>query len=282
MRFGIKLSSGLLLALGLITYNAADSFAQRAGVTGGGSQTPGVAQPPGSAPNAPASQIPNALPQTPSAPALQPGNPAGVPNSNQQSLSPGPGATTSPAFNPQPFIMHPIVGQNLGLTSQQQQQLTTTQQQLMNNFNTRMQGLNNLPQAEQNARMQTLRNQFNTQFGTAANGILTQQQQQRLQQLQLQQPGFSAFGQPAMQSQLNLTPNQVSQLATKQADFNRQLQQIRMTQDPGRRAQLWEQLRDSRMDALRSVLTPQQLQTWSQLTGRPFGFTMDMDVNGSR
>jgi hypothetical protein len=305
MRFAIKLSSGLLMVLGLTAYHEQSSLAQTAGGgtgtgaagsgaagaggRGTGSQTPSTAGPGvvGQAPAQSPGQVPTAQAPAGQTPGQAPGGiptgqPAKLPNNSnfqpgvsQQPSTGGVGLPTA-GFNPQPLIMNPQIRQNLALTPQQMNQLTTSQGQLMNTFNTQLQQLQNLTPAEQQARIQALNTQFHTQFGTAANSVLNQTQQQRLQQLMLQQQGFSAFAQPNVQTQLKLTPNQITQLQQKQADFNRQLQLIQQTQDPGRRAQLWAQLRDTGITDLRGVLNQSQFQAWEQMTGQPFGFTFDM------
>lgn len=281
MRFAIKLSTGLLLMIGLTTYGEQVSLAQKggAGTAGAGAGTGAVGQTPGTAGPGTAGQAPGGIPT---------GTPAQLPNTSnfqpgvsQQPSTGGVGLPTA-GFNPQPLLTNPQVGQHLGLTSQQLNQLSTNQNQLMNTFNPQLQQLGNLTPAEQQARIQAMNSQFNTRFGTAANSVLTPAQQQRYQQLQLQQPGFSVFAQPNVQGQLKLTPDQISRLERSQADFNRQMQLMQTTQDPARRQQLWEQLQDARTTTLRGVLNQSQLQAWQQMTGQPFRFTPNMMNSGGR
>ncbi len=302
MRFAMKLSIGLLLMIGLMGLSEQLSLAQKGGGTTGGAVGTGatgtgttgtgaagtgavgtgaagtgaVGQTPGTAGPGVTGQAPGGIPT---------GTPPALPNtSNFQpgvSQLPSTGGVPLPraGFNPQPLLMNPQIGQNLGLNSQQLNQLNTNQTQLLNTFNTQLQQLQqqgNLTPAQRNAQLQALTNQFNTQFGTAANSVLTPTQQQRLQQLQLQQAGVSAFFQPSVQAQLKLTPGQIGQLQQHQADFNRQMQLIQRTQDPARRQQLFQQLQEAQNLGIRGVLNQSQLQTFEQLTGQPFSFTSEM------
>jgi len=87
--------------------------------------------------------------------------------------------------------------------------------------------------------------------------------------------GFSAFNDPAIQSQINLTPQQQMQIRRMANDWRRQLQQL--STGNGANANTvtqnqWNQLYTQFGDQLNSVLTPQQQSVWAQLTGQRYTF----------
>jgi hypothetical protein len=72
--------------------------------------------------------------------------------------------------------------------------------------------------------------------------------------------GLNNFNNPAIQKQLNLTPAQMNQI--RQLSTNMRSEQSNL--NPSQYSQMWEQVN--------SILTPEQRQTWTQLTGERFDF----------
>ena len=102
---------------------------------------------------------------------------------------------------------------------------------MSSNCNQAMNRLNSNPNltAQQRAlQAQQLEAQFNQNFATSVNTALTNPQlRTRFDQLNRQFMSFNAFNDPAIQRQLGLTPDQISQFRTLADEWQRQMQQFR-------------------------------------------------------
>jgi hypothetical protein len=92
------------------------------------------------------------------------------------------------------------------------------------------------------------------------------------QQQELQARGFAGFADPAVLARLNLNDNQVGQINVLAQQYNAGLANIRGAgqADPAAAARQYEALRQQVLDALNTILVPQQQQAWAELSGRPF------------
>jgi hypothetical protein len=139
------------------------------------------------------------------------------------------------------------------------------------------QAANNLnPNLTEQQRMQQimqLRNQFNQEFSPFVDTTFTDPQlRQRFNQLDLQFQGLDAFRNPQVRQQLDLTPEQQRQIRTLNAEWRRQVQRLQRAGNENNASLTHEQflqLQQQLQNRLNSVLTPQQQQDWTQLTGRP-------------
>ena len=91
---------------------------------------------------------------------------------------------------------------------------------------------------------------------------------------------FNAFNDQAIQKQLNLTPQQQMQVRQLGAEWRKQLMQAgrgngtdtNLNNVTPSGSQMYSQY----WDQLNGVLTPEQQQTWSQLTGQRYTFSPNM------
>jgi hypothetical protein len=173
-----------------------------------------------------------------------------------------------------PFFTVPDVRQQLNLNEQQFNALNQAHEQARMRFE---QGVNNLnPNLTEQQRMQQmlqLQNQFNQQFNPFVDTTFTDPRLRgRFNQLNLQSQGFNAFNNPMVRQQLNLTPEQQRQIRRLNAEWRLQLQRMRRAGNENN-AQLTQQqfleMQQQFQNQLNTLLTPQQQQSWTQLTGQP-------------
>jgi hypothetical protein len=162
-----------------------------------------------------------------------------------------------------PFFNNPAVRRELNLNDTQFNSLNTAYRNAYNTYN---QGVNNLGQnltPDQRAQeMELLENRFNNSFNSSLDSNLTDTQARlRFDQLNRQYMGLNAFNNSAIQRQLNLTPQQRQQIRSLASQWRDQQGTNGGTPNYSQYSQ-----------QLNSILTPQQQQTWSQLTGSQFSF----------
>lgn len=179
-------------------------------------------------------------------------------------------------INQRPFFNDPGVQRQLNMNRQQFNTLNRSYQDAYGRYQQNLRGLNsNLTEQQRLAQMQQFENQFRTDFGRSLDSTFSDPRYRtRYDQLYRQYSGFSSFNDPAIQKQLNLTPQQRVQVQRMANDWRNQLQQAcrngtQLTQ------QQWEQMWTQNWDQLNGVFTPEQQQTWAQLTGQRYAFSPD-------
>jgi predicted transglutaminase-like cysteine proteinase len=185
---------------------------------------------------------------------------------------------TAPAqtgFNfPTPLFQQPNVGSTLNLTPAQTRQLSEMNTKMQADWRDRFNTAFGSTAQNRDATMNQLQTQFNQAWMQGAGNIFNEAQRSRLNQLSLQSQGPSAFTNPDVQKQLNLTAQQQNQLQQLNTQFNRQLQDF-STVDPLRRDEAtrrWNTFQQSMSERVNSILTDPQRKTWSQMTGDAFQF----------
>jgi hypothetical protein len=175
-----------------------------------------------------------------------------------------------------PFFSNQAVRQQLRMNDAQFNSLNRAYQDAYTNYQNSLNGLGkNLTADQRTQQMEMLQNQFNDRFNQNVNSTLTDPgARSRFEQLNRQYMGLSNFNNPAIQKQLNLTPQQLNQI--------RQLSTSIRSQESNANPSLNQsQLYSQTWDQLNSILTPQQQQTWSQLTGERFDFGGTANINGA-
>lgn len=175
-----------------------------------------------------------------------------------------------------PWFSNPQVRQQLNFNNEQYTQL---QKAYTNAWNQYQQGLNNfektLTPEQRNQRMQELQQNFYKNYGTATNSILTDPEARaRYNQLQLQYRGYDAFYDPMVQEKLALTPEQRQKVAQYNQEWTKSMQELGRdyATNPEKASQRFNEMRKRDLGRLEQLLTPQQRQTWAQLTGNPYNF----------
>ena len=191
----------------------------------------------------------------------------------QQAQRPGfnfNGPSRTPWFNDQG------ARQQLNMNDQQFNQLNASYQDAWNRYNQGTTNLgNNLNEQQRMQQMQQMEAQFNQQFGQNLDTTFTDpQHRQRFNQLNNQFYGYNTFNNPTVRQQLNITPQQQRQLQRMSAAWRLQMQRLQRAgnDNPKLTQQQFAELQQRNMQQINSVLTPEQQQNWSQLTGQPHNF----------
>jgi len=96
----------------------------------------------------------------------------------------------------------------------------------------------------------------------------------------LQNQGLGAFNNPQVQQSLQLTPAQQNQLRKLELQSNNNLLNInrRFASDPQTAARGRDEVQRQQLGQLNSILNPQQLQMWRQMTGNPLVFSTNTNA----
>ena len=187
-------------------------------------------------------------------------------------------------INQRPFFSDPGARRQLNMNDNQFNSLNRAYQDAYGRYNQNVNRLHNnrLTPQQRAQQMQLYENQFNTEYGQALNSNFTNPQYRtRYDQLNRQYLGFNAFNDQAIQRQLNLTPQQQMQVRQLGAEWRKQLMQAgrgngtdtnlnNITPDQ------WSQMYSQYWDQLNALLTPEQRQSWSQLTGERYTFSPNL------
>jgi hypothetical protein len=175
-----------------------------------------------------------------------------------------------------PWFSNQAVRTHIGINDPTFNQLNNAYGQAYTTYNSGVSqlGINLTPQ-QRAQRMQDLQNAFNQKMSQAAQtSIIDPTQLARYNQLALQFQGYGAFNDPQVQQKLALTDQQRQQLNQFAEQYNQQLNalQQKAQANPQATNQQFNQFRQQSMQNINSVLTPQQQQTWLQMTGQPYNF----------
>jgi hypothetical protein len=162
----------------------------------------------------------------------------------------------------------------LNLNDQQLGRLNQLNDQVRGRFRDQFGQLDRLNDAQRAARSLELTRTMNTEFLRSANDIFTPQQLNRFRQLQLQQQGLNAFGDPALVQRLNLTDIQQRDLRLLNERMNQELQNLSQGAQVNQEEALrrFEALRRQTLERTNGILNDQQQQMWREMTGEPFNF----------
>jgi hypothetical protein len=144
---------------------------------------------------------------------------------------------------------------------------------------------NNLPAQQQEMRLRELQRAFNQEFSRSADQFFSDElQRRRFNQLSLQFQGFGAFGSPAVQQQLKLSPAQQQQLLNLEREWNANLDNLRRnfrTDIPGTGSR-FNDLRARNAQRIDSILTDEQKRLWRELLGDPYEFPAPLFFEANR
>lgn len=124
----------------------------------------------------------------------------------------GLGAQGSFGITQTPWFTDPGIRKQLNLNDQQFNQLNKTYSQYFEKYQGGYNQLGKLDDQQRQQRMLELSGSFYNSFGQSSRDVLNQDQLQRYQQLYLQYRGPAALMDPAVQDQLQLTPEQRQKL----------------------------------------------------------------------
>jgi hypothetical protein len=201
----------------------------------------------------------------------------GARGQGQFSASPG----NFDPINPTPFFNDAGARQQLNMNNNQFNQLSRAYQNAYTRYSQGVTGLNrNLTEQQRMQQMQQLRARFNQDFDTSLNTTFSDPQvRSRFNQLNWQFMGPSAFNDPRVRQQLNLTPDQRQQLGRLARAWHQQLAGARPL-DPNNPSsmndQQWIAFRTQYRNQLGTILTPAQQQVYQQLVGQPYDFPVNV------
>jgi hypothetical protein len=196
----------------------------------------------------------------------------------QKSTQPNPTPTPIPGMtiNRTPWFSVPQPSPPLTFNNDQQALLNKAYQQAWSRVDQSMRNLPpNLTDAQRRQQMAQIENTFHNEFNKSSNQIITNPTaQQRFQQLNLQYRGWGAFGDPTVQQQLKLTPDQQQRFTQLQLDWSNRINQLnQMYQtNPNGAVTSFNDMRGQFTQRLNGILTPTQQQQWQQMTGTPYVF----------
>lgn len=102
--------------------------------------------------------------------------------------------------------------------------------------------------------------------------VLSDDQRQRLKQIEIQTFGVRALTRPAIAQQLNLEPSQIARLRDISSDAGSQLSTLKQSSDisPSEKSVQAQTIRRAAINEARHLLTEEQWVTWELLTGAEF------------
>jgi len=171
------------------------------------------------------------------------------------------------------------VARALNLTPEQINRINEETVRLQARYRRDFDAIGRLDERERLNRTQELLQTYNTDWRKAANDVFNETQRQRYQQLWLQYEGFNSFNDPDVRRRLNLTDPQREQLREATQWSERRMRELteRGRAEEGQR--LYDDYLRERQERLGRILTPEQIQTWRQLTGDAYPFRVQFNTN---
>lgn len=209
-------------------------------------------------------------------------NPSNVPGRAQFTTPPPTGNNFD--FNDplrRPFFMDPGARQQLNMNEQQFNQLNQARQETLMQLDQAVNQINSNPSLtpqQRAAQLRQLQARFNGQFGQTVDTVFTDPRiRQRFNQLDWQFRPFAAFNDATVNQQLQLTPQQQRQLRQLGSRWRQQMQRLRRAgsnaaSDPQAANEQFAAMQLQFQQQMQQVMTPQQWQSWMQITGEPFTF----------
>jgi hypothetical protein len=204
------------------------------------------------------------------------GTPALPPNTTTPAQMTTPRTPTMPpnTTTAQPIFRVDDASRAGTLNDRQLMQLNAMTERLQQRYQAQYDRLARLPLAERNNRLMELNRDYANAWLGGAELVLTPAQLANFQQRQTLTGGFSTFNDPAIQRGLNLTNGQIQRLNDALITSNTQLQDItRLAQiDPVQARQAYANYVLDYQNRLNLILSVEQQQQWSEMTGQPFPF----------
>jgi hypothetical protein len=182
--------------------------------------------------------------------------------------------------NRTPWFGTPKVRDQLQINDDQYNRLNRSYQTSWTRFND---GLSNLDSAlspeERQQREMQLRSRFTKDFSPTVHAVFPDAAaRHRYDQLYLQYRGYGAFSEPTVVEKLNLTDDQRQRMSDYDRDWNQRMSGWIQTYpaDPDKFASQYNESRQEIQTRIHATLTPEQRQTWQDLSGRPHEFPHDV------
>lgn len=178
-----------------------------------------------------------------------------------------------------PWFMNKAVQKRLNLSAPQFERMINIYGQAYYEYQTSLAEIDKdlMPQVRREQAALLYEN-FLKNFDTSLNSVLTDPDaRQRYEELKMQYDGYRAFGDPALQSRMKLSPDQIRQFNQYQNDLDSRYStlQKQYASDPVGFGPQYERLMLQRQDQINRTLTPEQRQQYESLAGQPYKFTPD-------
>ncbi|MEE8452593.1 MAG: hypothetical protein V3R99_11785 [Thermoguttaceae bacterium] len=172
----------------------------------------------------------------------------------------------------------------VGVTEEEWAQVQTLDERNREGMRERFAGFREMSDEERQAEMKKMGEERAKQLSI----ILSESKMARLNQIQLQMSGFNALGSPDVIEKLKISPGQGEKLVAIREKMQEKSQQTmegirgggdlsgedRMAQMRERMDKLRQVQKDALKEAVDTVLTPPQQETWKELTGKPFDLSI--------
>ena len=166
------------------------------------------------------------------------------------------------------------VSKSMNLTQTQIGSLNKLTDQTQAQYRDNYDKLSTFNVADRAARSQELDRKYNGDWNKGASDIFNDDQRSRYQQLNYQYGGFNSLYDPDFQTQLSLTPDQITNLNEHRTWSNQQLQEINGigATDATKGTQMYRDYWKQHQERFNKYLTPGQQKIWAQKTGEPYAF----------
>ncbi len=175
-------------------------------------------------------------------------------------------------------LRNPDVHKELKLSEEQVGKLTALAEELQGSMQDRFQGLQDLSPEERRDAMMKMQKEMNEEVAGKVKGYFSEEQMTRYNQLVLQSRGAQAWADEEIATKLKITDEQKKKLAEIQEAYMAEMRDSRQGGggDPQAMQAKMAEMRKANTEKVMAVLTPDQKKMWSEMTGKPFEFRMQM------
>lgn len=176
-------------------------------------------------------------------------------------------------LGPRFVVLREIVWKDLKLAEIQRDKLAKIRQTELEAMMKLMRELQEDKPQQRGQRLGQHRRQAAKRLKEQLQGVLTEPQQQRLRQIELQHQGLFSLSDPSVQKKMSLTQQQRKKYAGIVQQMQRTIQSIQQKArdggDPRQIQQQAMQVRKEQEKKIGELLSQSQLKTWKQLLGTP-------------
>jgi hypothetical protein len=212
----------------------------------------------------------------------QPAHPGGQPMAPMPSMpstmpAHGSSQTNPVGQHPNTLLQRQDVRQHLNLTQTQVNQLNTAMQQLQGRMNQNANTPNQQNTTQHSSSTQQMNQTARAEMMRAAGQILNDRQMGRFRQIDIQSRGLSAFSEPEIRRQLNLTDQQSAQLQKANQQNQQQMSTINTMHqtNPQAALQMLQTSLQANQTLLSQTLSQSQMQSLRGMVGQPFNFVVN-------
>jgi Spy/CpxP family protein refolding chaperone len=179
------------------------------------------------------------------------------------------------------LLSNKSVQEELKASSEQVEKLNALGTKLSAKQREEGQKIRDLSEDERPAKQRELMQTMMTEIKTGLGEILKPEQVKRFEQIQLQQAGTMAFGQPKVQEALKITEEQKTKIRDLGQEYQPKIREAMQGFQDDREAAMKKmaELRKEQSDKAMAILTDSQKASWKELTGAPFAVKFEPRPN---